>query len=205
MLRQASSRFFAAGARSFTSTALRAEVASKHTSAAFLEQWEKTAPSTLDPPKFASDHLTVAATESTPGVIPEKLTFNFYMPHKTIYDAEKVDMVLVPATAGDFGVLPGHVPTVAQLKPGVMSVHKDDKDIVKYFVSSGFAFVHADSSAEVCAVEAVELDHLDPQVVKEQLAEYNNKLINAKDDYEKAAAQIGVEVTSAMNAALNQA
>mmetsp|Transcript_38810 Transcript_38810/g.84472 ORF Transcript_38810/g.84472 Transcript_38810/m.84472 type:complete len:206 (-) Transcript_38810:122-739(-) len=205
MLRQASNRFFAAGARAFTSTALRAEATSKHTSAAFLEQWEKTAPSTLDPPKFAAEHLSETTSDApTPGVIPEKLTFNFYMPHQTICDAEKVDMVLVPATAGDFGVLPGHVPTVAQLKPGVLSVHKDDKDIVKYFVSSGFAFVHADSSAEVCAVEAVELDHLDPQAVKEQLADYNNKLINAKDDYEKAAAQIGVEVTSAMNAALGQ-
>jgi len=204
MLRQASSRFFAAGSRAFTSTALRAETATKHTSAAFLEQWSKSAPSTLDPPFFASQHLSPAPEAPAAGVIPEKLTFNFYMPSQTICDAEKVDMVLVPATAGDFGVLPGHVPTVAQLKPGVLSVHKDDKDIVKYFVSSGFAFVHADSSAEVCAVEAVELDHLDPQAVKEQLADYNNKLINAKDDYEKAAAQIGVEVTSAMNAALGQ-
>lgn len=43
----------------------------------------------------------------------------------------QVDMVLIPGTDGDFGVLPGHVPTVSQLKPGVMSVHKDDKDVVK--------------------------------------------------------------------------
>merc|ERR1711908_94376 len=98
-----------------------------------------------------------------------KLKLNFYLPHQMLFQEDEVDMVLVPATAGDFGVLPGHVPTVAQLKPGVLSVHKDDKDVVKYFVSSGFAFVHADSSAEVCAVEAVELDHLDPQAVKEQL------------------------------------
>ena len=31
----------------------------------------------------------------------------------------------------------------------------------QYFVSSGFAFVHPDSTAEVCAVEAVPLEHLD--------------------------------------------
>jgi len=205
MLRQASSKLFSAASRSFTSTALRAEAATnKHTSSAFLEQWAELAPSTLEPPKFGADHLTASTLVESTGVIPDKMTFNFYMPHETICNAELVDMVLVPATAGDFGVLPGHVPTVAQLKPGVMSIHKDDKDIAKYFVSSGFVFVHADSSTEVCAVEAVLLEHLDPQLVKDALADYNAKLINAKDDYEKAAAQIGVEVANAMNYALEQ-
>jgi hypothetical protein len=37
----------------------------------------------------------------------------------------------------------------------------------QYFVSSGFAFVHPDSTAEVCAVEAVPLEHLDGAAVKE--------------------------------------
>jgi len=40
-------------------------------------------------------------------------------------------MVLVPATTGDFGILPGHVPTVSQLRPGVVSVHVNDKDVKK--------------------------------------------------------------------------
>lgn len=69
-------------------------------------------------------------------------------------------------------------------------------------MSSGFAFVHADSTTDVCAVEAVPLEQLDPEAVKQGLAEYQGKLVNAKDDYERAAAQIGIEVCSAMNAAL---
>ena len=48
--------------------------------------------------------------------------------------------------------------------------------VEKYFVSAGFAFVHADSTAEVCAVEAVKLDDLDPEAVRAGLAEYNAKL-----------------------------
>lgn len=49
--------------------------------------------------------------------------------------ALQVDMVLVPAVTGDFGAMPGHVPTVAQLRPGVVTVHKEmDKDVKKYFV-----------------------------------------------------------------------
>ncbi len=78
--------------------------------------------------------------------------------------------MLLPALTGDFGVMPGHVPTVAQLRPGVITVHKTlDKEVEKYFVSSGFAFVHADSSADVCAIEAVKLEDLDPEAVRSGL------------------------------------
>jgi hypothetical protein len=43
-----------------------------------------------------------------------------------------VDQVSIPATSGEFGVLPGHVPTVAQLKPGVLAVHLEtDKNVKK--------------------------------------------------------------------------
>ena len=78
--------------------------------------------------------------------------------------------MLLPALTGDFGVMPGHVPTIAQLRPGVVTVHKTlDKEIDRYFVSSGFAFVHADSSADVCAIEAVKLEDLDPEAVRSGL------------------------------------
>jgi F-type H+-transporting ATPase subunit delta len=36
----------------------------------------------------------------------------------------------------------------------------------------------------------------------QSLAAYNTALVNAKDDYEKAAAQIGIEVTQAMDSAV---
>ena len=79
----------------------------------------------------------------------------------------QVDLVLLPAVTGDFGVMPGHVPTVAQLRPGVVTVHKElDKQIEKFFVSSGFAFVHADSATDVVAVEAVNLEDLDTEAVR---------------------------------------
>jgi F0F1-type ATP synthase epsilon subunit len=79
----------------------------------------------------------------------------------------QVDLVLLPAVTGDFGVMAGHVPTVAQLRPGVVTVHHEqDKNIEKFFVSSGFAFVHADSSTDLCAVEAVKVEDLDPEAVR---------------------------------------
>ena len=43
---------------------------------------------------------------------------------------------------------------------------------------------------------------LSPLACAQGLADYQAKLMNAKDDYEKAAAQVGIEVCSAMNSAL---
>jgi F-type H+-transporting ATPase subunit delta len=53
------------------------------------------------------------------------------------------------------------------------------------------------------AVEAVPLEQLDADAVKKGLADFQAKLSNAKDDYEKASAQIGIEVCGAMNSALS--
>ncbi len=48
-----------------------------------------------------------------------------------------------------------------------MTVHKElDKDVTKYFVSGGFAFVHPDSTADICAVEAVKVTDLDADAVR---------------------------------------
>lgn len=63
----------------------------------------------------------------------------------------------VPSLSGDFGILAQHVPTLAALKPGVVTVH-DDEGPVKYFVSSGTVTVNSDSSVQILAEEATPLD-----------------------------------------------
>ncbi|GMN48274.1 hypothetical protein TIFTF001_017448 [Ficus carica] len=111
-------------------------------------------------------------------------------------------MVIIPATTGQMGVLPGHVSTIAELKPGVLSVHEGN-DVIKYFVSSGFAFIHANSFTDIIAVEAVPLDKIDANQVQKGLAEFTQKFNSATTDLEKAEAQIGVEVHSALSFALS--
>ena len=82
-------------------------------------------------------------------------------------------MAWIPAVSGDFGVMPGHVPTVAQLRPGIVAIHSElDKDVTKYFVSGGFAVAHEDSTVDITVVEAAKLEDLDPSAVKAGLAEY---------------------------------
>ena len=57
--------------------------------------------------------------------------------------------------------------------PGKVTVRQV---IEKYFVAAGFAFVHADSTTDVCAVEAVKIEELDPEAVRAGLTEYTAKL-----------------------------
>ncbi|KAM3355548.1 hypothetical protein P3S68_022261 [Capsicum galapagoense] len=125
--------------------------------------------------------------------IPSKLSVNFVLPYSPQLSAKEVDMVIIPTTTGQMGVLPGHVATIVELKPGVLSVHEGN-DVTKYFVSGGFAFVHANSLADIIAVEAVPLYQIDPNLVQKGLTEFTQKLSTASTDGEKAEAQIGVDV-----------
>ncbi|ONM23870.1 ATP synthase3 [Zea mays] len=164
----------------------------------FVEAWKKVAPN-IEPP--ATPLSLMQPRPPTPATIPTKLTVNFVLPYKSEIANKEVYMVIVPATTGQMGVLPGHVATIAELKPGVLSVHEGN-DVSKYFVSSGFAFVHANSIADIVAVEAIPVDQIDPALVQKGLAEFTAKLGSASTDLEKAEAQIGVDVHSALNAAL---
>lgn len=55
----------------------------------------------------------------------------------------------VPSFSGSFGILPKHVPTLAVLKPGVVTVFENDGAVKKIFVSSGTVTINEDSSVQV--------------------------------------------------------
>ncbi|KAK2352597.1 ATP synthase subunit delta', mitochondrial [Trifolium repens] len=195
MFRRATSTFLsrAAATRRFST-----DVATPAADSAFHEAWRKVSPN-IDPPKTPLEFLK--ARPPVPSTLPTKLTVNFVLPYSSQLAAKEVDMVIVPATTGQMGVLPGHVPTIAELKPGVLSVHEGN-DTTKYFVSSGFVFIHANSVADIIAVEAVPVDQIDASQVQKGLQEFTQKLNSASTDLEKAEAQIGVDVHSALNSAL---
>ncbi|XP_072957543.1 ATP synthase subunit delta', mitochondrial [Typha angustifolia] len=195
VIRAAAGRGGTAASRSF-STDLPAAPSED---SAFVEAWRKVAPN-IEPPKTPLSFMK--PRPPTPSSIPSKLTVNFVLPYQSEIANKEVDMVIIPATTGQMGVLPGHVATIAELKPGLLSVH-EGSEVTKYFVSSGFAFIHANSIADIVAVEAVPVDRIDPSSVQKGLADFTQKLSSASTDLEKAEAQIGVDVHSALNAALS--
>ncbi|KAK4801905.1 hypothetical protein SAY86_000108 [Trapa natans] len=121
-------------------------------------------------------------------------------------------MVIIPATTDQMGVLPGHAPTIAELKPEILSVHEGN-DVTKYFLSSGFAFIHANSNADIIDVEAVSVDRIDPSLVQKGLAEFTHKLSSASTFFFahkvqlqltwRKLRQIGVDVRSVLNSGLS--
>ena len=119
-------------ARAFTTSAPRLEAteAQKESIKSFMDAFDQNKPiTTMDLPSTPSNFMS--PEREVPATPPEKMTLNFYMPHEIEFKDAEVDQVMIPATSGDFGVLPGHVPTVAQLRPGVVSVQLNSSETQK--------------------------------------------------------------------------
>ena len=96
-------------------------------------------------------------------------TFHFELvsPEKIAFSGE-VDQVDVPGAEGDFGVLAGHAPLIALLRPGMMTVYAGGQ-ATKLVVLGGFAEVGPDGLT-VLADVATSLEDLDRAVLQKQIA-----------------------------------
>ena len=130
------------------------------------------------------------------------LNLSLILPHAPVFANRNVSLVTIPGASGYMGIGKNHMPVIAELKPGVVTVDEPGKPQEKFFVSGGFAYVHQDKTCEITAVEAFPLDQLDADLVKKGLTQYNHEYSTASDPESKAKAQIGQEVYKAMAFAL---
>uniref|UniRef100_T1J226 ATP synthase F(1) complex subunit delta, mitochondrial n=1 Tax=Strigamia maritima TaxID=126957 RepID=T1J226_STRMM len=128
----------------------------------------------------------------------QAMSFTFAAPSTLFYNNADVKQVDVPSFSGNFGILPNHVPTLAVIKPGVLTVYEKDGNTKKYFVSSGSIAVNDDSSVQILAEEAVLVEQLDLQACREGLSSAQQQLTQASTDEAKAEAQINIEVHEAL-------
>ncbi|KAL4402861.1 delta subunit of the central stalk of mitochondrial F1F0 ATP synthase, Atp16 [Malassezia pachydermatis] len=135
--------------------------------------------------------------------VSDKLKLSFVVPHSAIYDGVEVTQVNVPAVSGDLGILSAHVPTVEQIRPGVLEVIESSGTSKKFFVSSGFASIHPNNTLTVNAVEAYPLDQFSPEAIRQGLSEAQRVLSSNASAEEKAEAEIEVEVYTALQTALS--
>ena len=115
-----------------------------------------------------------------------KVSFRLVMPEREVL-ATEADMVVVPGSEGDFGVLHGHAPLISTVRPGVLEVLQGNKVEQRFLVAGGFAEV----TPERCTVLADEA-LLFEEVTPEQLAERD--ITDAGNDAEKAAAEKALAV-----------
>lgn len=140
------------------------------------------------------------------------------------YANKNIKQVDVPSFSGSFGILPNHVPTLAVLRPGVVTVYEDEGTSKKIFVSSGTVkylclilpssyvisklcnfqiTVNEDSSVQVLAEEAHPVEDIDGSAARQVLQEAQSQLATASGDVAKAEAAIAVEVAEALVLAAN--
>ncbi|HEY0233813.1 MAG TPA: F0F1 ATP synthase subunit epsilon [Afipia sp.] len=94
-------------------------------------------------------------------------------PEKIVFSGE-VEQVDVPGAEGDFGVLAGHSPLVATVRPGVMTVTVNGKH-EKIIVLGGLAEV-SEKGLTVLADTATSLAELDKIAFANQIAEMEENL-----------------------------
>lgn len=132
----------------------------------------------------------------------DKVEFELVSPEKLL-KSQPVDMVVVPGSEGDFGVLAGHSPMISTVRPGVIDVYEGDRIVDRVFVAGGFAEV-TEARCTVLAEEAVALTDLDRAAVEKQIKDLSEDLDDSKSDAERAAAESKLAVARAKLDALSQ-
>jgi len=120
----------------------------------------------------------------------DKVQFELVSPEKLLV-SRAVEMVVVPGTEGDFGVLPDHAPLISTVRPGIIEIHEGGQVVEQIFVAGGFAEVTGERCT-VLADEAIAVKDIDRNAAQAELATLQNELAAMVDDSarEKQAARI---------------
>ena len=93
--------------------------------------------------------------------------------------SDVVEQVDVPGTEGDFGVLAGHAPYVATLKPGIVTVHRGGENR-RIVVVGGFAEVSA-KGLTILADMATALEDFDTAQLAAEIRNAEEDAADAQD------------------------
>jgi F-type H+-transporting ATPase subunit epsilon len=99
--------------------------------------------------------------------------FDLVSPEKLAFSGE-VDQVDVPGAEGDFGVLAGHAPVVAAVRPGILTVISGTSK-QKIIVLGGLAEV-SEKGLTVLADTATSIDELDRAKFAATISDMETKL-----------------------------
>ena len=103
------------------------------------------------------------------------MSFNLQIisPEKTLFD-ESIEMVIIPGTEGDLGVLSNHMPLITSLRLGNIYIYKDNKVIKKFLVNGGILEVIDNR----CTLLTEDISDLESEVVNKD--DNNDQLAQKK-------------------------
>jgi len=114
--------------------------------------------------------------------------FDLVSPEKMAYSGE-VDQVDIPGMEGDFGVLAGHAPVIAGVRPGIITVIVGDKR-EKFIVLGGVAEV-SEKGLTLLTEVATSMDELDRAKFSETVSEMEENLKEKEgDELDQALARL---------------
>jgi F-type H+-transporting ATPase subunit epsilon len=105
--------------------------------------------------------------------MPATFHFDLVSPEKLAFSGD-VDQVDIPGVEGDFGVLAGHAPVVAAIRPGILVVTSGGSQ-QKIIVLGGLAEV-SDKGLTVLADVATSLEELDRAQFSDKISTMEAKL-----------------------------
>lgn len=114
----------------------------------------------------------------------DRVQFELVTPERLLL-SEMVEMVVVPGTEGNFGVLPGHAPLISSIRPGTIDVYEGQTVTRRIFVVSGIA----DVTPERCTVladEALPPDEIDRAAVEAELQTVQGNLPSLREQVARA-------------------
>jgi F-type H+-transporting ATPase subunit epsilon len=128
-------------------------------------------------------------------------TFHFELvsPEQLVFTGD-VTQVDVPGEEGDFGVLAGHAPYIATLKPGVLTIYQDG-GAQRIVVRGGFAEV-SPAGLTVLAEQAVPASEIDAATIAQAIKDAEEDVADADNDVARDKARARLEQFNMLKAAL---
>jgi F-type H+-transporting ATPase subunit epsilon len=109
----------------------------------------------------------------------DRVQFELVTPERLML-SEMVEMVVIPGTEGNFGVLPGHAPLISSIRPGTIDIYQGQAITRRIFVVSGIAEVTPDLCT-VLADEAMAPDEIDRGAIEAELQTVQGNLPSLRE------------------------
>jgi F-type H+-transporting ATPase subunit epsilon len=131
----------------------------------------------------------------------ELIRFELVSPEKLVHAAD-VQMVLVPGSEGDMGVLPGHAPVMTTIRPGVLDVTTRSGNMKRFYIKGGFAEINPEQIT-VLAQTSIDLDDLDAEHISADIRDLEEDVADAKTDEQRRKAETALAQLKALQSALS--
>jgi F-type H+-transporting ATPase subunit epsilon len=117
-------------------------------------------------------------------MMADRVRFELVTPERLLF-SEMVEMVVVPGSEGNFGVLPGHAPLISTIRPGMIEIYEGQRVVRRLFIVGGTAEV----TPELCTVladEAMAPEDLDRGALEAELGVIQGNLPSLREHVARA-------------------